>query len=146
MSISYSFTLFIIIFPAQTPTPRTLTIDSVSNGTDDEISEMDDSLREESCRSLVQSDHNKVTTHNNNNSISESRNNSSLSDPPPLALTASQVTEEMFVLRQQIGRLHRRMISLEREQQQRQQRDALLVSAGAVYLVWKVILWLTRSH
>jgi hypothetical protein len=37
------------------------------------------------------------------------------------------------------------MAGFEREQHQRQQRDALVVSIGAVYLVWKVILWLTRS-
>ena len=75
------------------------------------------------------------------------KNNSSLSmsEPPQLTLTAPQLTEEVFVLRQQIARLHRRMTGLEREQQQRQQRDALVVSLGAVYLVWKVILWLTRS-
>ena len=126
---------------AETPTPRTLIIGSVYNGTDHEISQMDDSLRE-----LVQSDHNKVTIHNNNNSISESRNNSFLSDTAPLALTASQVTEEMFVLREQFGQLKRRIISLEREQHQRQRWDTLLVSAGAVDLVWKVALWLTRSY
>ena len=68
-----------------------------------------------------------------------------MSDPPQLTLTAPQLTEEVFVLRQQIARLHRRMTGIEREQQQRQQRDALVVSLGTVYLVWKVILWLTRS-
>lgn len=66
-------------------------------------------------------------------------------EPPQLTLTSTQLTEEVFVLRQQIGRLHRRMAVFEREQHQRQQRDALMVSLGAVYLVWKVILWLTRS-
>jgi hypothetical protein len=78
--------------------------------------------------------------------IADKSNSSlSMSEPPQLTLTAPQLTEEVFVLRQQIARLHRRMTGLEREQQQRQQRDALVVSLGAVYLVWKVILWLTRS-
>ena len=76
---------------------------------------------------------------------SESQN-STLSEPPQLALTSSQLTEEVLVLRQQIGRLHRRMAGLERELQQNQHRDALVFSMGAVYLVWKVILWLTRSQ
>lgn len=79
--------------------------------------------------------------------VSENRssNDSSMVEPPQLTMTAPQLTEEVFVMRQQIGRLHRRMAVLEREQQQRQQRDALAISLGAVYLVWKVILWLTRS-
>lgn len=77
--------------------------------------------------------------------IADKTNSSMTSEPPQLTLTSSQLTEEVFVLRQQIGRLHRRMAGFEREQQQRQQRDALAVSIGAVYLVWKVILWLTRS-
>lgn len=68
-----------------------------------------------------------------------------LTEPAQLTMTSPQLTEEVIVLRQQIGRLHRRMISLEKEQQQRQQRDALMISIGAVYMVWKVILWLTRS-
>lgn len=77
--------------------------------------------------------------------VSDKSNLSAAAEPPQLTLTASQLTEEVFVLRQQIGRLHRRMAGFEREQQQRQQRDALVVSIGAVYFVWKVILWLTRS-
>lgn len=77
--------------------------------------------------------------------VADKSNLSATSEPPQLTLTASQLTEEVFVLRQQIGRLHRRMAGFEREQQQRQQRDALVVSIGAVYFVWKVILWLTRS-
>lgn len=79
--------------------------------------------------------------------VSDGRSNNSsfLAEPPQLTLSGSQLTEEVFVLRQQIGRLHRRMAGFEREQQQRQQRDALIVSIGAVYMVWKVILWLTRS-
>jgi len=121
----------------QTP-PRSITVDTLSNGHDhsepeEEVaSEADD--EEHPNKELVQ--------------IADKSSNSSsllMSEPPQLTLTAPQLTEEVFVLRQQIGRLHRRMTGLEREQQQRQQRDALVVSLGAVYLVWKVILWLTRS-
>nr|SVE84341.1 EOG090X08OG [Daphnia pulex] len=117
--------------------PRSITVDAVPNSLDhEEDFESDD-------------DNNQTDPEFNKQEmvLIADKNSSAmmLSDPPQLTLSASQLTEEVFVLRQQIGRLHRRMAGFEREQQQRQQRDALAVSIGAVYLVWKVILWLTRS-
>jgi len=101
----------------------------------EEFSEPEDSAEEELAKphtsELVASPDTNVT--------------STLMEPSQLTMTGSQLTEEVLVLRQQIGRLHRRMTGLEREQHQRQQRDALMISIGAVYMVWKVILWLTRS-
>nr|CAG4634880.1 EOG090X08OG [Alona affinis] len=127
----------------QTP-PRSITVDALAqhNGHDqmtgdtsdlEETDEEGDEMELSVAKELVLVTENKRS------------NDSSMAEPPQLTLTAPQLTEEVFVLRQQIGRLHRRMAGLEREQQQRQQRDALVISLGAVYLVWKVILWLTRS-
>ena len=121
--------------------PRSITLDTlVQNGHDQlsdtsepEESDEEDEVELNAAKELV------LVTENKHS------NDTSLMEPPQLTLTAPQLTEEVFVLRQQIGRLHRRMAGLEREQQQRQQRDALVISLGAVYLVWKVILWLTRS-
>nr|CAG4650269.1 EOG090X08OG [Sida crystallina] len=122
-------------FRAQTP-PRTITVDALHGSGNEEESENEEVLEGDGTRLQLT----KLKK-------SESQNSSlSMSDPPQLALTPSQLTEEVMVLRQQIGRLHRRMAGLEREQQQRQHRDALAISMGAVYLVWKVILWLTRSQ
>nr|CAG4638548.1 EOG090X08OG [Cyclestheria hislopi] len=115
--------------------PRTITVDTLPNGSEE------DSLNPESMEDqgikeqIVQT---KVL-------LSDSPNDSLISEPPRLSMTPSQLTEEVVVLRQHISRLHRRMAGLEREQHQRQQRDALVVSIGVVYLVWKVILWLTRT-
>nr|CAG4641814.1 EOG090X08OG [Eurycercus lamellatus] len=116
--------------------PRSITVDTLSNGHENEESDSGGSEDED------------IVEYNNTSElvlIADKNNHSSLAEPPQLTLTAPQLTEEVFVLRQQIGRLHRRMAGFEREQQQRQQRDALMISIGAVYLVWKVILWLTRS-
>jgi len=119
-------------FRAQTP-PQTITLDALNGATLEEDAS-DDDLVVESGKLPVA----KLRK-------SESQN-STFAEPPQLALTSSQLTEEVMVLRQQIGRLHRRMAGLERELQQNQHRDALVFSMGAVYLVWKVILWLTRSQ
>nr|SVE73643.1 EOG090X08OG [Daphnia atkinsoni] len=117
--------------------PRSITVDAVPNIVDhqEEFESDDDSTQSE------------PEPNNQEVVLIADKNSSSmiLSEPPQLTLTTPQLTEEVFVLRQQIGRLHRRMAGFEREQQQRQQRDALVASLGAVYLVWKVILWLTRS-
>nr|SVE88092.1 EOG090X08OG [Daphnia similis] len=117
--------------------PRSITVDAVPNT-------LDHQEEHESDDDSVQSD----SELNSQDMVLVADKSSSaviLSEPPQLTLTSSQLTEEVFVLRQQIGRLSRRMAGFEREQQQRQQRDALVVSLGAVYIVWKVILWLTRS-
>nr|CAG4646372.1 EOG090X08OG [Macrothrix elegans] len=113
--------------------PRSITIDTLPSGIDQEQTEDD------SENSDIEKDTQELVL------IADKNNSSMISEPPQLTLTSSQLTEEVVVLRQQISRLHRRMAGLEREQQQRQQRDALMISIGAVYLVWKVILWLTRS-
>ena len=110
----------------------------MSNGYEG-LSEPEDSSEEESSKSLLTQD---LVQKNPEKNVS----NSSPVEPPQLTMTTPQLTEEVLVLRQQIGRLHRRMAGFEREQQQRQQRDALMISIGAVYMVWKVILWLTRSQ
>nr|CAG4642614.1 EOG090X08OG [Evadne anonyx] len=114
--------------------PRSITVDNMSTGYE-EFSDPEESIEEELSKPQITE---LVASPDANNSFT-------LTDPPQLTMTSPQLTEEVIVLRQQIGRLHRRMTSLEREQQQRQQRDALMISIGAVYMVWKVILWLTRS-
>nr|CAG4649456.1 EOG090X08OG [Scapholeberis mucronata]SVE93704.1 EOG090X08OG [Scapholeberis mucronata] len=116
--------------------PRSITIDTASDNIEQDHFESDNENN--------QSDTDE-TTNLEAMLVSDKSNLSATAEPPQLTLNASQLTEEVFVLRQQIGRLHRRMAGFEREQQQRQQRDALVVSIGAVYFVWKVILWLTRS-
>jgi len=114
--------------------PRSITVDTMSTGYE-EFSDPEESIEEELSKPQITE---LVASPDANTSLT-------LTDPPQLTMTSLQLTEEVIVLRQQIGRLHRRMTSLEKEQHQRQQRDALMISMGAVYMVWKLILWLTRS-
>nr|SVE76472.1 EOG090X08OG [Daphnia longispina] len=117
--------------------PRSITVDAVPNSLDNQEEFESDDDNNQTDPEFNKQEMVLIADKNSSTMI--------LSEPPQLTLSASQLTEEVFVLRQQIGRLHRRMAGFEREQHQRQQRDALVVSIGAVYLVWKVILWLTRS-
>nr|CAG4648727.1 EOG090X08OG [Polyphemus pediculus] len=118
--------------------PRSITVDALSNNGYEEFSEPEDSGEE---ASQSKSEVNEIVLSPDN----KSSTSLAVLEPTQLTMTTPQLTEEVLVLRQQIGRLHRRMAGMEREQQQRQQRDALMISIGAVYLVWKTILWLTRS-
>lgn len=55
------------------------------------------------------------------------------------------VTEEMVHLRRQIVKLNRRVMSIEAEQLQRQQKEKIAYAMGIAYLLFKVIAWLNRS-
>nr|CAG4644076.1 EOG090X08OG [Lepidurus arcticus] len=59
--------------------------------------------------------------------------------------TEAIVFEEMDLLRQQVAKLNRRVISLELEAQQRQQRDIVLYTMGVAYVVLKAIIWLSKD-
>nr|CAG4643311.1 EOG090X08OG [Ilyocryptus agilis] len=117
--------------------PRSITVDAYDNDNDQEGSDSDD-MKEDEER------YPQEFAGATSNEIVLIADKSISSEPLQMTMTAPQLTEEVLVLRQQIGRLHRRMAVFEREQQQRQQRDALIISIGAVYLVWKVLIWLTR--
>ena len=95
------------MFCLQTP-PRSITVDTMSTGYE-ELSEPEESTEEELSKPRITE---LVASPEANASLT-------LTEPAQLTMTSPQLTEEVIVLRQQIGRLHRRMISLEKEQQQR---------------------------
>nr|CAG4640982.1 EOG090X08OG [Eulimnadia texana] len=133
----------------QTP-PRTITVDQLSFARPAEAShDPVDSIRHEESEESDAGEYGATAVLETNQPINSRNNDPNASlmslDSAPLVLTPPQLTEEVYVLRQQVGRLHRRMAAMEREQHYRQQRDALVVSVGVVYFVWKILLWLTRN-
>ncbi|XP_063545705.1 transport and Golgi organization protein 11 [Cydia strobilella] len=83
--------------------------------------------------------------HFNDSTMTESR--LVLRDPtPPMGAGEGLSTaEEMVHLRRQIVKLNRRVMSIEAEQLQRQQKEKIAYAIGIAYLLFKVIAWLNRS-
>lgn len=54
------------------------------------------------------------------------------------------VEEEVLALRRQIRTVSRRLVVIEHENQQRQQREIVLYSVGVIYFLLKGLLWLNR--
>ncbi|KOB72010.1 N-acetyl-glucosamine-6-phosphate isomerase [Operophtera brumata] len=53
--------------------------------------------------------------------------------------------EELVHLRRQIVKLNRRVMSIEADQLQRQQKEKIAYAIGIAYLLFKVISWLNRN-
>ncbi|XP_026763972.2 transport and Golgi organization protein 11 [Galleria mellonella] len=70
-----------------------------------------------------------------------------LRDPtPPIGHGEGLSTaEELVHLRRQIVKLNRRVMSIEAEQLQRQQKEKIAYAIGIAYLLFKVMAWLNRS-
>lgn len=56
-----------------------------------------------------------------------------------------QPNEEIQHLRRQVGKLNRRVMTLELDMLQRQQRDRFLYIATIAYFILKTFSWLTRN-
>jgi len=56
------------------------------------------------------------------------------------------VNEEVVHLRRQLAKLNRRVMSIELESMQRQQRDKILYALGLAYFFLKSLFWLSRSN
>lgn len=54
-------------------------------------------------------------------------------------------SEELVHLRRQIVKLNRRVMAIEAEQLQRQQKEKIAYAISIAYLLFKVIAWLNRS-
>ena len=53
--------------------------------------------------------------------------------------------EEIQLLRRQMAKLNHRLMAVELENQQQQQREMILTVLISTYFVGKVLLWLNRS-
>lgn len=54
-------------------------------------------------------------------------------------------SEEVILLRRQVSKLNRRVLSIEFENIQRQQRDKVVYCIGVAYFLIKAIMWLNRN-
>lgn len=54
-------------------------------------------------------------------------------------------SEELHHLRRQVGKLNRRVMAVELEMIQRQQRDKIFYSVTIAYFFLKVFSWLTKN-
>lgn len=54
-------------------------------------------------------------------------------------------TEELQLLRRQVGRLNRRIMALELDAQQRSHREMIVYSLGVAYCLLRSIIWLNRN-
>lgn len=63
---------------------------------------------------------------------------------PPLGdgLTPS---EEVLYLRRQLAKINRRVLSIEIDNVQRQQRDKIVYCIGLAYFLMKAFMWLNRN-
>lgn len=52
--------------------------------------------------------------------------------------------DEVVMMRKQLRHLSRRVLALEQESQQRQQREIILYTVGITYFVLKGLIWLHR--
>ncbi|KPJ13674.1 Transport and Golgi organization protein 11 [Papilio machaon] len=70
-----------------------------------------------------------------------------LRDPtPPMGNGEGlSISEELVHLRRQIVKLNRRVMSIEAEQLQRQQKEKIAYAIGIAYILFKMIAWLNRS-
>nr|CAD7581802.1 unnamed protein product [Timema californicum] len=84
-------------------------------------------------------DHSKVI-------IYKTRYNALRESTPPLGAGDSLTTnEEITHLRRQMAKMNRRMMALELDSLQRQQREKFLYAFGLAYFILKTVLWLGRS-
>lgn len=54
-------------------------------------------------------------------------------------------SDEVTTLRRQVARLNRRMIAVEIDNLQRQQREKVVYCIGLAYILMKAIMWLNRN-
>lgn len=72
---------------------------------------------------------------------------SSRETTPPLGPSGELLTpsEEVLHLRRQVAKLNRRVLSIELDNMQRQQRDKVVYCIGLAYFLMKAIMWLNRN-
>lgn len=64
---------------------------------------------------------------------------------PPIGGEGLTPSEEITHLRRQMAKLNRRIMAIELENIQRQQREKIVYAVGLTYFLLKVIMWMNRS-
>ncbi|KAK2721294.1 transport and Golgi organization protein 11-like [Artemia franciscana] len=120
----------------QTP-PRIITLnDETFKITEDDISEKITVKAKNQSRTEIRDIGVNVTR---KDSLTRSQSMASLSG-------VSDTTEEIDNLRRQISRMNRRLMTLELENQHRQNREFVMYTLGFGYFLLKALLWLSRKN
>ncbi|XP_064090996.1 transport and Golgi organization protein 11-like isoform X3 [Macrobrachium nipponense] len=122
------------LYRVQTP-PRSITLDSYTYpSAAEDLSPSDE--KEGSTPALAPT----VLPHNCNTYISTGRDTGT-----PGLTTDLSPSEEVSLLRRQVGRLNRRVMALELDTQQRAHREMIMYTLGVAYFIIKAILWINRN-
>ncbi|CAN7999068.1 unnamed protein product [Ixodes hexagonus] len=115
--------------------PRTLTLDMHAYPAVD----MEDENNEN--RSTLKFRRKTTLSKLHNGDISFINSGSGPTTPPGVLST----DDELSVLKKQIRNVSRRLVAVEQENQQRQQREVVLYSVGLLYFLLKGLFWLNRN-
>ena len=129
INLSFTFNYF------QTP-PRSITLDSYNYPVIDDMSSVD----ERETVSSTPGDNPTILPRNSNSFIHPMREPGT-----PGVTTDLSPSEEMQLLRRQVGRLNRRVMALELDSQQRANREMIMYSLGVAYFVIKALFWLNKN-
>nr|XP_027236454.1 transport and Golgi organization protein 11-like [Penaeus vannamei] len=126
-------------FRVQTP-PRTITLDSYNYPGVDDISPTED--KESSTPGSA-----PTILPRGSNSVMHAVSDLDLGRDTgtPGITTDLSPSEEISLLRRQVGRLNRRVMALELDTQQRAHREMIMYTLGVAYFLIKAILWINRN-
>uniref|UniRef100_T1JB48 Mitochondrial fission factor n=1 Tax=Strigamia maritima TaxID=126957 RepID=T1JB48_STRMM len=123
----------------QTP-PRVLTLEDHPFPTVEDDSEQDFTVTsQETIPPETQSSRNTSTVGNEQSTSYPS----SPANPVILENTGCP-SEELIILRRHVAKLSRRILVLENDSQQRQQKEIVIYTLGVAYFVFKTLLWFHR--
>lgn len=120
----------------QTP-PRVLTLDDHYFPTADDEDPVNESVNMVTATPKVNRQYNSETQ-----IVRHAREQTPFNTTLDVTLTPS---EEVQHLRRQVGKLHRRIIAVESQIMQHQQRDKILYAISITYFLLKALSWLTRN-
>ncbi|XP_066973539.1 transport and Golgi organization protein 11 isoform X2 [Macrobrachium rosenbergii] len=133
--LHYSLLRFSNPRPYVSTPPRSITLDSYTYpSAAEDLSPSDE--KEGSTPALAPT----VLPHNCNTYISTGRDTGT-----PGLTTDLSPSEEVSLLRRQVGRLNRRVMALELDTQQRAHREMIMYTLGVAYFLIKAILWINRN-
>nr|CAG4635547.1 EOG090X08OG [Artemia franciscana] len=137
LSLDFPSFYFVELCPKLATPPRIITLnDETFKITEDDISEKITVKAKNQSRTEIRDTGVNVTR---KDSLTRSQSMASLSG-------VSDTTEEIDNLRRQISRMNRRLMTLELENQHRQNREFVMYTLGFGYFLLKALLWLSRKN
>lgn len=122
------------LYRVQTP-PRSITLDNYNYPT-----AVEDLSPTEDKESTTPASAPPVLPHSSNSYIHPGRDTAT-----PGLTTDLSPSEEVSLLRRQVGRLNRRVMALELDTQQRAHREMIMYTLGVAYFLIKALFWINRN-